>query len=331
MDYLIQFVAGSEALVGECLRRAIDTPRITYADDSAMIFSTEKRLAPADLRFANNVFQVLARTRRKNLASSIDRLTAMVHGITFPRFRGRDPGFRVMFQIDGTLAQVDAAVRSELQREIAAYTRMTVRARGSCEEFWVIGRKDLDELLLCWRMPKRKRPERPKGALSDELSTMLVVASRPRKEDTFLDPFGGSGALVLARLDAPGTAFMYADTVRHRLPRGLRTDRRVRLLTEDARSLPSVGDGQIDAIITDPPWGEHQELGEPYPAFSRAVARSFARVLDPRAGRFVLLSSRRSAATWVASLKAEGLRVASTPEILVNGHPATVLIGGRPR
>jgi hypothetical protein len=331
MDYLIQFVAGSGALVRECLERVVDAPRITYADESAMLFGTPKRLVTAQLPFANNVFQVLARTRRKNLTSSIDRLTEMVHAAEFPRFAGRDRPFRVMFHIDGALVQVDGAVRAGLQREIAACTGMSLQARGSGEEFWVIGRKDLAELLLCWRLSKRKRPDRPKGALSDELSTMLVVASRPRPGDTFLDPFGGSGALLLARLDAPGKAFLYADTVRHQLPRALRIDRRVRLVTEDARFLPSVGDGEVDAIVTDPPWGEHQELGQPYHEFASAVARSFDRVLDPRVGRFVLLSSRRNAATWAASLKGKGLRIASQPEILVNGHPATVLIGGRPR
>lgn len=57
--------------------------------------------------------------------------------------------------------------------------------------------------------------------------------------------------------------------------------------------------------------------------------RSFDRVLDRRRGRLVLLVSRREAGVVSELWQPAGLLVEQSHEILVNGHPATVLVGGR--
>jgi tRNA G10 N-methylase Trm11 len=103
----------------------------------------------------------------------------------------------------------------------------------------------------------------------------------------------------------------------------------VRLLAEDALSLPSIGDGEIDAIVTDPPWGEFTDTGMTYQAFVSRMAENFDRVLHPRKGRFSILVARRQAGTMSASIKAHGFSIREAQGILVNGHPATVIVGGR--
>lgn len=119
---------------------------------------------------------------------------------------------------------------------------------------------------------------------------------------------------------------------RRRRSRTQLTDgKRVRLLTEDGLTLPSVADGSVDVIVTDPPWGEHEEIERPFDHFARAVGTSFARVLHPRRGRYVLLINRRNAAIMRDGLAGAGLPPDDEHEVLVNGHPATVLIGRRTR
>jgi hypothetical protein len=103
----------------------------------------------------------------------------------------------------------------------------------------------------------------------------------------------------------------------------------VTFLGDDARDLPSVSAASVDAIVTDPPWGEHDRLGEPYPLFASAVAHAIRRVLRPGTGRFVILIGRRRVADLRAALLAHDLVPRREHEILVNGHPATVLTGRR--
>ena len=59
------------------------------------------------------------------------------------------------------------------------------------------------------------------------------------------------------------------------------------------------------------------------------MVESFSRVLRRPAGRFVILTSRQTAPVVEKEFAAGGFSVNFAHEILVNGHPATVLVGGR--
>jgi 23S rRNA G2445 N2-methylase RlmL len=239
-----------------------------------------------------------------------------------------------MASVDGELVGLPRDVRARLEGTIAARTGARFEARGgSGEEYWVIGRRDLDSLLLGVRLQIQKARSAPKGALAPELCELLVRASSPGVDDVFLDPFAGSGSLVLSRLDHPGRKIIYSDLALRQLKPAFRPElaraRRVTFLAEDARDLPSVEDATVDAIVTDPPWGEYEDIGEPYEDFTAAVASGLRRVLKPKTGRLVLLVSRRNEEVLQKGLLDNGLTPRQKYPILVNGHPATVLVGLR--
>lgn len=331
---MIQFVAGTRGIVTDALARTLQHFSPIHDDDSTLVFESSTRIDNASqIPYANNVFVVLASTPRKSVAQSIRRLVTKVERIDFPRVKGQDRGFRIMAQIDGKLTPIDQLVRRELEREIAVFTQSQVQAKGSCREYWVVGRKNLDELLLCLRLPKPKRREERKGELAHELSRILIAASAPKPSDRFLDPFAGLGALVIARSESPFTSICYSDIALRslvgKLPRKLKSDRRIRLMAEDALSLPSIGDGEINVIVTDPPWGEFDQVSVDYQSFVEAMVESFDRVLHLSEGRLVILSSRRQGGIFTTSLTSRRFRIHATYGILVNGHPASVIVASR--
>lgn len=334
MKYLIQFVAGTQEIMAEVLAQAMSDVRMLHLDDSTLVCESSTRIEIADrLPFANNVFVVLASTPRKGIDQSIQRLVSKIERIDFPRHKERDRGFRIMAQVDGQLAAIDRQSRRELEREIEIFTQSRVQAKGSCREYWIVGRKTFGELMLCLRLPKSRKRQPGKGELAFELCLMLVAASKPDKSDTFLDPFAGHGGIALARLESPAQSITYSDialrSLARDLPPALKSNRRVCLLAEDALSLPSIGDGNIDVIVTDPPWGEFAHMAMSYQTFVDRMAKSFDRVLHPRDGRFVILSSRRQSRSMTTSLASRRLRIHDIHGILVNGHPASVIVGGR--
>jgi 16S rRNA G966 N2-methylase RsmD len=299
-----------------------------------MIFDssvTEGRVA--DIPFAKNSFVVIASTPRGGIDKGVGQLGRFAASAKFPPSSLRNSRFRTMIQIDGGLSAVDRRVKAGLDGAISTRTGQRIEPRGMCQEYWVIGRTGLGELLLCARLPKRRRAPKAKGALSYELSSMLVAASRPSARDVFLDPFAGSGSLVLARAESDAHQIWYSDIslreFERDFPRELYADRRVDFLDDDALTLSSVPDGQVDVIVTDPPWGEYDDVGMPYVEFARAMVKSFGRVLHKPKGRFVVLTSRKAAATMEREFAKGGFSINSAQEILVNGHPATVLIGAR--
>jgi hypothetical protein len=335
MRYYVQFIAGTGGLLLEALDHYLGHLHVRYRDDSAMVF--EASASPdrvAAVPFFKNAFVVIAEIGRGNLDRSITQLSRVIAKKQFPALPGRTGTFRLMVHVDGALTPVDPRARSALERAVADRTRARLEPRGRCQEYWVVGRQDMAELLFCARLTKAARPAKARGAISHELSAMLVSASRPSPRDVFLDPFGGSGSFALARLELPVRTLWYSDTdlARHRgelAPRLVR-DKRVRLLAEDALTLPSIADGSVDVIVTDPPWGEHGDLATPYDEFARAVGRSFGRVLHPARGRAVVLVNRRNAGLMRAGLTIASLTPQAEHEVLVNGHPATVLISERP-
>lgn len=331
--YFVQHTAGTGELIAEALRHQLQNMVIEYRDESSICFRSKASIGEiAAIPYVKNAFTVIAATPRQNLEKSVARLARSVPAERFPDLPSKTKNFRTMFHIDGELRSLDQSARRSLEQAIAKKTSGRVEPRGLCQEYWVIGRSESNELILAARLPKQKRPPKGKGAISYELSAVLVGASNPRHDDVFLDPFAGSGSFVLARLDSPARRIWYSDvdrTLRKALPGEIRSDKRVGLLDDDGLKLPSFEDGEVDVIVTDPPWGEHEDVGMPYSEFAEGIATSFDRVLHARRGRFVLLSARRVADTLRTAFEDAGFAIAAQHGILVNGHPATVLVGDR--
>ena len=335
MRYFVQFTAGTGGLVREALAARLDRMSVAYADDSAMILdSVTPPAAVAAVPFLKNAFLVVATTARQDLAKSVGRLSQALRREQFRPVPDSSGRFRLMAHLDGGLVAIEARARTDLERAVARHTGARLEPRGMGQEYWVVGRSGLPELLFGARLPKAPRPPPAKGQLAYELAAMLVAASSPTPDDRFLDPFGGSGALVAARAELPARSLDYSDLDLDRHRQALaaaRVPKRVRLRAEDALTLPSIPDGSIDVLVTDPPWGEHEDLDRPFPDFAAGIGASFARVLHPGRGRYVLLINRRNAEPMRDGLAAAGLPPTAEHPILVNGHPATVLIGRKTR
>ena len=334
MRYLIQFPAGTGDLILDAIFPYVGNFKVHYRDDSAMIFeSSAAEGKVASIPFAKNSFVVIASTPRGGIDRGVGQLGRFAASVKFPPSSLQNSRFRTMIHIDGGLSAVDKRVKTGLDHAISKRTGQRIEPRGMCQEYWVIGRTGLGELLLCARLPKQRRAPKPKGALSYELSLMLVAASQPSARDVFLDPFAGSGALVLARAESDACQIWYSDInlreFQRDFPRELHADKRVDFLDDDALTLGALAGGQVDVIVTDPPWGEYDDVGMPYAEFARAMVKSFNRVLSKSKGRFVILTSRKTASIVEREFIKGGFSVNSTHEILVNGHPATVLVGAR--
>jgi hypothetical protein len=335
VKFFVQFGAGLGPLVERALAADIGDFETVFGDDSGLLIEASAAEAKiAGLPYLKNAFAIIDQIPRGALPGGVEHLARRLTKNGGLRGRPRGRPFRTMFSIDGQLAGVPAVSRGRLESVIGQQTGGRVNARGGKGvEFWLIGRRDLGQLLFGERLPVPARPKPARGALASDVSALLVLAGDPRPGDVFLDPFGGSGALVAARAAWPNRRLIYSDLAAVGLPpqlAGVRGSGKVQVLAEDARRLTGVADGSVSAIVTDPPWGEHEELDVPYAEFAATLLASFDRVLDRRRGRLVLLVARRTAPVVEAAWRAGPLALSSTLPILVNGHPATVLIGGRP-
>lgn len=325
--YYVQFPAGLSALVIASLRADVQA-KVEFSDDSSAVFTSaaSTRLI-AGLPYLKNEFQVLHDVPRKTLASALSSFSsALAQGrVQIPNEAVGRP-FRLMAHIDGQLAPLPKPARAGLENEIRQAARARVESRGMGEEYWIVGRRDLDRLLLARRGTKTTPKARAAaGGLAPEVSDLLVRMSGPARGDRFLDPFGGSHALARARARYPAASIITSDTVS--APRaeldGLKGH--VTVLDEDARQLPSLDNGSVNVIVTDPPWGEHESVDD-LRGFLVAVFTSFARILTPHRSRIVVLMNRRGVGLLLEVAREAGFQDALSYDLLVNGHPATATL-----
>lgn len=303
---------------------------VLYADESAILISTkapESKLG--SLAYVKNCFAVVGTVpRRRDLGRSLDPISRQLPGWSLRR-TGKP--YRLMFSEDGKLTGVPANSRTRLEAAVSKETGGRLLPRGGGDEYWTIARSALDEVLFCRRLARPKRPDPPKGALAPDVAQLVVNAiGRSRSSDVILDPFAGSGALIAARTQKPYQQAIcsdlgYADGSARLQPQ-LARRAGVRKLSDDARELTSVPDESVDVVVTDPPWGEFDQHDSPPTALIGAALGSIRRVLRNN-GRLAMLVARRMAGDVAELWTDSGFAIKWSYDLLINGHPATLLIG----
>lgn len=325
--------AGFGELVATSLRTDL-SGRIAYADDSAVMINTKAPAGKAGrLPYVKNSFAVIGSVprRRDDLHSVVEMIARRLNGWQLTRTRRP---FRLMFSSDGQLVGIPRGTRSRLETAVSRATGGQPMPRGGGDEYWTITRRDLDEVLFCRRNPgPRRRP--PLGGLAPDVADLIVNAvGPPRPSDVVLDPFAGSGALIAARLRKPvRTAICsdlgYRDESAHLLLE-LADRPEVWKLADDAQTLTSIPDDAVDVVVTDPPWGEYDPGAGSAESVIGAALEGISRVLRPD-GKLAMLMARRLATDVTAQWRRRDFRLHRSYELLLNGHPATLLVGSSDR
>ncbi|WP_188894187.1 TRM11 family SAM-dependent methyltransferase [Microlunatus endophyticus] len=321
--------AGLGELVAMSLAADVDA-HVVYADDSAVVINTKAAESKiGSLAYVKNCFVVLGSVpRRRDLAEAVGTVSGQVPGW---RLQRTGKPYRLMFSEDGKLTGVPGNARARLEAAVSRATAGRLQPRGGGDEYWTIGRRDLDEILFCRRLPRPKRPETPKGGLAPDVATLIVNAiGRSRPGDVVLDPFAGSGALIAARIQQPFREAIcsdlgFADGSVRLLPQ-LARRKDVRALSDDARTLTSLPDDTIDVVVTDPPWGEFDQQDSPPSELVAAALGGIRRVLRDN-GSLAMLVARRLAGEVAAEWTGSGFAIKKSYDLLINGHPATLFVG----
>lgn len=325
--------AGLGELVAVALAADVDG-QVLYADDSALMISTATHpVRLGKLSYLKNSFVVIGSVpRRRDLRQAIDAISREIGRWNL----ARSPGpYRLMFSEDGQLVGVPGGSRSRLEAAVTRATGGRFEPRGGGDEYWTITRRDLDEVLFCRRTPVPQRRKPAKGSLAPDVAEVIVHAvGRPRSSDVVLDPFAGSGALIAARTKAPFREAIcsdlgYRDGSAQLIPE-LAGRAKIRQLTDDARSLVSIPDSSVDMVVTDPPWGEwNGSDSESAGCLIADALEAIRRVLRP-GGKLAMLVARQLATDVVKLWRRNGLHVRDSYDVLINGHPATLLVGAAP-
>lgn len=258
-----------------------------------------------------------------------------LHGLgEGPRRRG-SPSFILRALGPEDPLPLGEAARTGLERLIQSATGARPDSLHPEREYRLQARSDGSVLFLSRPSPPRP-PELRAGQLPPDTARLLVELSRPAREDVFLDPCAGSGAIAWARAASGPFSMIFAGDADPeayaRLREGLgqaclqRWRKRIFPKLLDARALERFDSGFISAYVSDPPWGHFEGGSGPRGAetdlFYAQLVQEAARVLAP-GGRLVLLTARDiDLGPGLDAVKGQ-LEAADSYDVLISGRKAS--------
>lgn len=332
--YFSTFISGFQEIVDKELRKKLPECEIVTLSDGLVIYETSASIKEIQkIRFLNNSFILLSYSKRPTSQSPEAIVSVLLRNADFGGAAevsrlGFVKYFRVMVSKENQTVSISQILLDQVERTITQRFRLKVHRTLPDIEFWFFIRSDGLSLFGARITPlgKTKVRKYEKGELRQELVNFLILLSDPQKEDVVLDPFTGSGAIILERVQGTPYKKIYAgDIDRQKVDDLIRKTKwgQAKIVVEklDALNLNSVEDGLITKIITDPPWGVYEKPQENMIDFYKKMLLEFYRVLA-REGSVVILIGRESG--FGKALLDTEFKVTTKLDILVSGQKTNV-------
>ena len=334
MKLYASFVSGLDKPVREILQSAVKGVSIRQTLDGGVIFEGRRILEAAALPCFQNVFEIIRTEKYRGRAPIEFMMNRLLRepwqcGAQDSRAKRADATFRLVTSMENRLVSVDARRKDALEALIAKKTGLRVERAGADTEFWLLYRSEglvLFMRRLTTHKADRKRAER--GALSPALAHVMNHLSRPTKDDVYLDPFAGSGALCLSRAGIGACRALYAmdrDKVKaQRLKKAAKTiGEHFKVICGDMTGMERwIPAGTVTKIVTDPPWGMFAALADPFGFYDKMLSEMIRAAKD--GCRAVVLTAARAEMEKAMGRCKKNIRSVEVYSILVSGKKAGV-------
>lgn len=252
--------------------------------DSALVFSCQKEL---NLKCINNLFLIMSAFYSQSVTDTAKKISRL----SFDFLKTEGKSFRVIIMDCGKLRSIPQKIMHELEMNIVKQTRLSVSRANPDIEIWINRRSD-GRAFFMQRVNKHAAFDKKlkKGELRPDIADVMLYMAKINKESVVVDMFGGWGAIAAAadekRYKTMLTGDINSECVSYQKER-LKNKRGCIVKKWDAQNLP-IEDSSVDAVVTDPPWGEYKETDtvKLYESFINEVSR-----ILKKSGMLVFLSS----------------------------------------
>lgn len=325
--------AGFEAVVSRCAVAELRGFRVSHCGSGFLRAHTPASVPELRaFRPATNVISVICSCQRRSLKLELAQLGAVLSGAPVPQGMPRRGSFRLRIHDDGAFAPTTgttgaSAGARRLIETIEQWSGLKSSPSGARTEFWLVRRAEQPETVFGTKLTGGNERVAAGVLRPDVAATVARVA--PLAGLDVLDPFAGSGSLGQACLEAGAEHMWLNDTdgkvlSRKKLPVEFRP--RTRVTHVDFRDLDLRG-GPVNAVVTDPPWGQYREPPEGMTAFYADFGAAVNYWLA-KEGLVVMLTGAEEAAQTLFLDRAR-LRVVEAHSVLVNGRKARVVYARR--
>lgn len=332
--YYSTYSSGLSEVVQAALVQQLKDAKISLTLDGLIVYESDRPLQQIrNIRFFNNTFLLLhlfKGLRGDSIPYMMNTILKKPGMIQFPRWAIKGSAFfRIMASKENQTVPIHRETLVRLENFFSHRLGLRVQRSKPDVEVWFLERNE-GYGFLGIRLTRTHAAEKnlQRGELRSELSHILCLISEPKKEDVFLDPFAGSGAIAIERARSfPFRQVIASDHDKEAMKKLRNRLRELGLNVTvgdwQAQNLKALSDHMVDKIVTDPPWGLYaaQDAAGLEKIYAEMLAE-FSRVLKPE-GMAVILMGQKEIFERILGDQPDFL-LADKYDILVSGKKAAI-------
>lgn len=329
--YLSTFISGFSEIIDQIMRREIKDIEIIELSDGAILYRTKiPRAKILKIDFLNNTFIVLKFFSLSKKTSFEKIIKKIIHS---PELKNMplpllQKEFKVFFSRENAFVKIEVTERKRLTDFLTGCFHLVNKPSSQrFNEFWLAERTG-NFFALMLRVSNVKMRAK-KGELRSELASFLVYLSDPTPQDRMWDPFAGSGSIPFKRMKFPYEKIIISDNDQKNINHIKKGAGNFLCPNKGALSIFKYDfikgeplHEQVTKIITDPPWGIHQEMNDKDAFYFELIQKAHFSLAP--GGLMVFLVSRQIDLKKILLCFNHSLSLLKSIEILVSGKKATV-------
>ncbi|MCL2213663.1 MAG: methyltransferase domain-containing protein [Treponema sp.] len=317
------FIPGLQSLIADAVKERLSDVRIHKLLDGAVLFETLISYDKLNLCCFNNIFEVIniLDSSQEISAESNDSTEIILekHIEYFLRYTEGKPlcssavntepivnnnkkfnTFRIVVSNENVPASIDEELRTEAEKAISGLSGLKVNRALPDTEFWFLYRNEVKSQGQSFSVFMKRLTLHPswektlhKGELPPPLAWALCRLASLSYNDAVLDPFCGYGSIPEAAMKYFHITEFHANDNDRQVVSYTAERFKKRKISSfflhngDYSKLPLfIEEKSIDAIITDPPWGQYKDIADS--GFLKKMFNVFYRLLKG-SGRAVVL------------------------------------------
>lgn len=323
-EYISTFTTGFSEVIPEALAKLLPGAKVLKVYDGLVnyIYGGKEENVENVLIF-NNSFLVIRKFQGRNC-----EMTSMVKNIiSLNRLPVSRKTFRIRYSVNNRFVGMDKSYTRQIEEKICRLTSAKIDRVSPQIEYWFIKRSE-NVGFFCRLLKKRKFTEKNlnKGELRPEFAYLMCMLGELNKSKIVMDAFAGYGSIPKQLKKYFCFNKLYVSDINSECVANLRrifgNKQNVNVALRDALNMQDIKDGEIDVIITDPPWGYYEQIDD-IEQFYIDMLQEFRRVIKIN-GKLIILSAKKD--ELESALLKRKLRVDKKYDTLVNGKKASVYV-----
>ena len=235
--------------------------------------------------------------------------------------------FRTRFVRENQFEKIDKKLVLKVEENVLKRSKLKIDRVSPSTEIWFNIRRE--GFAFCGQLiSKREFTEKNlnKGELRPELAYLMCCFAEINENDVIAEPFCGYGSIPIQLAKKFHFLHLYVSDIDEEKITALKEKKQfkqndfVSVEVQDAFSLKQIKDNSVDVIISDPPWGYFEDVGD-IALFYDKMFSSFKRILK-NDGKMIILSARKDELEYAA--EKNNYKIIERVDTLINGKKACV-------